>query len=518
MKIEIAQKYLIFPVNTLASNKKMRITCDERQDYILDIRLDNISPDFHAYVDVSRYIGKTVSVSVEPEMEISFQASDMMEIASLYKEPYRPQVHFSAKNGWVNDPNGLVYVNGKYHMFFQHNPCENRWNNMHWGHASSTDLLHWEETDIALFPDKTGTMFSGSAIVDRNDLLGLQEGDTPTVLLYYTATKPFCQYVAYSTDSLKTVKKFSDSPVVPHIVGGNRDPKVVFCEEWNAYAMALYLEEDIYGIFKSDDLLHWNLIQKLRLPGDNECPDLFPITADNGKRKWVFIGAHDRYTVGEMSDDGFKPVQATQSLHYGKSAYAGQTFSGLPNGRVVRVDWDKWNIPTPNICGQMSFPAELTLKEIDGIYYICALPIKEIESIYGEKEFIKDVTVNPELPAKIPLEQAPYIVKLNIDPDSSTELSLKIFGIDVLFNKAENRVKLSDSSAPITLSCDTWDVTMIVDTCSVELYLDGGKIYLGTVDERTYCDYNLPYMEITSNTECKLNSIELHSLKSIWEK
>ena len=112
---------------------------------------------------------------------------------------------------------------------------------MHWGHAVSTDMLHWKETDIALFPDKTGAMFSGSAIVDEKNLLGIQEGDTPTVLLYYTATSPFSQYVAYSTDSLKTVKKYSDSPVVPNVVGRNRDPKVVFCEEWNAYAMALYL-------------------------------------------------------------------------------------------------------------------------------------------------------------------------------------------------------------------------------------------------------------------------------------
>lgn len=517
MKIEVKHKYLIFPVNTLSSCKKMTFSCNEEADYTLDIRLDNISPNFYAYIDVSRFMDKTISVSINPEMEISFEESDIMNIPSLYKESYRPQVHFTTKNGWINDPNGLIYIDGKYHMFYQHNPCENQWNNMHWGHAVSTDMLHWKETDIALFPDKTGAMFSGSAIVDEKNLLGIQEGDTPTVLLYYTATSPFSQYVAYSTDSLKTVKKYSDSPVVPNVVGRNRDPKVVFCEEWNAYAMALYLEQDIYGIFSSDDLLHWKLVQKIEFFGDNECPDLFPIIADNGKRKWVFIGAHDRYIVGDMINGKFNPIQEAQSLHYGKSAYAGQTFSGMPNGRVVRIDWDRWHIPTPKIRGQMSFPSELKLKEIDGVYYICALPIKEIESIYDKSEFVGDITVCANLPERIPLSQTPYIVKMNVEPTVSTQLTLKIFGIDIIFNNAENKVKISDDSAPITLASNVWEIVMLVDRCSVELYLDGGKIYLSTIDAKTYCDYNLPCLEITSTTDCTVKNIELHSLKSIWE-
>ncbi|MBR2292811.1 MAG: glycoside hydrolase family 32 protein [Clostridia bacterium] len=516
MKIKIRKKYLIFPVNTLSSYKKMTIALGEETRYTLNIRLDHFSPNFYAYIDVSQYTGKTITVSVDPKMEFSFSESDIMDIPSLYKESYRPQVHFTAKNGWINDPNGLIYFDGKYHMFYQYNPCENKWNNMHWGHAVSTDMLHWEETDVALFPDKTGAMFSGCAIVDEKNLLGVQKGDTPTVLLYYTATTPFSQYLAYSTDALKTIRKYSDSPIIPHIVGSNRDPKVVFCEEWNAYAMALYLEEDIYGIFRSDDLLRWELVQKLSLSSDNECPDLFPINADNGNRKWVFIGARDRYLIGEMKDGGFFPIQEAQSLHYGESAYAGQTFSGMPNGRVVRIDWEKWRISPPNIRGQMSFPAELTLKEIDGVYYIHALPIKEIESLYDKNEWMENITVLRDIPKRISLDRAPYMIKMNIEPAVSTQLALKIFGIDILFDKMENRVKLSDKSAPVTLTSNIWEIVLIVDRCSVELYLDGGKIYLGTVDEKTYCDYNLPYLEMISTTDCAIKTVEMHSLKSIW--
>lgn len=278
----------------------------------------------------------------------------------------------------------------------------------------------------------------------------------------------------------------------------------------------MYLEDDVYGILKSNDLLHWNLVQKIALPGDNECPDLFPITAEDGNRKWILIGAHDRYIVGDMQKDGFFPTQEAQSLHYGKSAYAGQTFSGMPNGRVIRIDWDKWDIPTPNICGQMSFPTQLTLKEIDGIYYVCAHPIKEIVCIYDKSEFIEEFTVHAEILERIPLTPAPYLIKMSIEPAASTQLALKIFGIDVFLNQSDNSIKISDSSAPITLTSEKWEMIMLVDRCSVELYLDDGKIYLGTIDEKTYCDYNLPYLEMTSSTDCTIKNMELHSLKSIW--
>jgi sucrose-6-phosphate hydrolase SacC (GH32 family) len=195
--------------------------------------------------------------------------------------------------------------------------------------------------------------------------------------LFYTATEPYSQHIAYSTDGLKTIRK-TDKPVIPHVVGSNRDPKVVFCEEWDAYALILHMTAENYALFRSEDLLHWNKVQDIGIAGEKECPDLFPLTDGDGNRKWIVIGAHDRYLVGDMREDGFYPTQEAQSLQYGKSAYAGQTFSGLPNGRIVRIDWDRWHIQTPRFNGQMSFPAELTLKYENGSYYLCALPIKEI--------------------------------------------------------------------------------------------------------------------------------------------
>ena len=135
MKLRIKHKYLAFPVNTYASEKLLILSDSSSEDYKLNIRLDNISPNFTAYIDVSRFMGEELSIASEPKMDICFEEADTMDITDIYKESYRPQIHFTTKNGWINDPNGLIFVDGKYHMFYQHNPCEPRWGNMHWWHA-----------------------------------------------------------------------------------------------------------------------------------------------------------------------------------------------------------------------------------------------------------------------------------------------------------------------------------------------------------------------------------------------
>ena len=166
----------------------------------------------------------------------------------------------------------------------------------------------------------------------------------------------------------------------------------------------------------------------------------------------------------------------------------------------------------------MSFPTELSLREMDGIYSICALPIKEIESLYDKSVLLKDLTVCAGVPEKIPLIQTPYLIKINIEPAAPAQLTMKIFGIDIFMNMAENRLKISDISMPVSLTPDKWEMVMLVDRCSVELYLDGGKIYCGTVNKETCCDYNLAYLEMASTADCTIKDLELHALKSIWER
>lgn len=516
MEYTIKTKYLIFPVNNLVNKKNLMFKSNGETIYTLEIRIDNISPVFYAYIDVSRFKGQTLSINTEPEMELYFKESDEMNIEKLYHEPLRPQIHFTTKNGWINDPNGLVYLDGVYHMFYQHNPAETEWGNMHWGHAISTDLIHWEQKDIALFPDERGAMFSGSAILDENNLLGMNKENNKTALLYYTTTSPFCQHLSYSTDNFETIKRYGEKAVVPHMKAANRDPKVVFCEELNSYIMALYLDEDVYCLLKSSNLTSWEEIQKIHLSGDNECPDIFMLRDIYGARKWVIIGAHDKYLVGRFENGEFIAEQSVQSLHYGTSGYAGQSFSGLPDNRVVRMVWDRWSLPSPTINGQMGFPMEMSLSSFNGRCYLEANPIKEIEKLYNSREIYNDVTISADNSFNISLEQKPYLLKFKGKNYKSGKLYMTIFGVNIEFDFDINEIKYGDCIAPISITNNGFDITVILDRCSVEMFADGGKIFISGCDKSTYNDYNLPYLSINSKENVTLDLIELHSLNSIW--
>ena len=184
MKITVKNNYLVFPVNTLAADKRLIFKIGDKTVYALNIKIDYFNPDFYSYIDVSRFIGQTLSVSSDPRIKLDFRVSDKIDIDNLYSEPMRPQVHFTAKNGWINDPNGLIFADGIYHMFYQFNPAENKWGNMHWGHAASADLIHWTEEKTAMFPDDRGAMFSGCAAADEKNLLGKNSDGKKSSLLH----------------------------------------------------------------------------------------------------------------------------------------------------------------------------------------------------------------------------------------------------------------------------------------------------------------------------------------------
>lgn len=511
MKVQICSKYLIFPVNKEAAVKRLKFAKDGEEVYGLNIRLDNIQPDFFAYIDVERFMGEELELTIDPEMPIHFSEANEMSFEDEYHEPLRPQVHFTTKNGWNNDPNGLVYMDGKYHLFYQYNPCVPQWNNMHWGHAVSTDLLHWEEKDIALFPDETGTMYSGSAIPDERNLLGLNTDQQKAMILFYTATKsPRSQCMAYSLDSGETFIKYEGNPVVPHIEGYNRDPKVVWCDEMDCYVMALYLKQDRYGLLKSDDLKEWNLFQQVSLAADSECPDLFCLKDGKGKRRWVLMGASDKYLVGEFKKNEFVPLQTVRSLHYGKINYAAQSYDGIPD-RVVRIAWNKLKVDGGRFSQQMGFPTEMSLEKLSGEYYLCARPVYEIDKLYLNE--IKDggVRLSTDQARKWDVDTAPLL--LSLKADAAAKFDLTFFGGKIAVDPARNELKVLDSIGPLSLSQGETDITILIDRCSVEVYADGGKICF---TERFVCDYNLPFVEIKGEGE--IVDIEMHTLKSIWEE
>ena len=363
----------------------------------------------------------------------------------------------------------------------------------------------------------TPDIFSGSGILDSHNVTGLGTEENPPALLYYTGTTPFSQHLAYSTDGFNTVKKYDMNPILPHIAGNNRDPKVVFCEECNAFVMALYLEKDIYAFLMSRDLLSWKLVQKLPLAGDSECPDIFSIIASDGKKKWVFMGAHNKYLVGTMTENGFNSEQEVHTLHYGSSAYAGQTFSGIPNGRIVRIDWDKWPRNNTSFCGQMSIPLELNLNLRDGIYYLSASPVKELECLFDKKQSYSGVKIEKGCSVSYKLESTPYFIRLSINDFNETpSFTIKVFGRDLIMNPAENELKFGKETLPLSIFNDSIDITLVIDKCSIEAFLDEGKIYESFINNNSVSDYNVPFIEISSAEDVNIDNLELISLKSIW--
>lgn len=504
--MKINKKYLIFPVNSKCTGKKLNFTENGKVIYSLDINYTDETPDFYAYIDVSRFLGREIEPSLKPIKEAESYPED------IYKEDGRPQIHFTVKSGWNNDPNGLLYLNGKYHMFYQYNPAGKTWGNMHWGHAESTDLIFWEEKDVALFPDEMGMMYSGSALIDRENKLGFGEN---TPIFYYTAaSKNSVQCLAYSLNGGESLIKYLGNPIVPTIKGENRDPKVVFCPEIQAYVMALFVDEpNHFAFLKSENLSDWEIFQNIDFEGDRECPDFFPLYTDKGEKYWVFICAHDKYVLGKIENGQFVFGETKNMSAPSSVAYAGQTFQGI-EGRTVRIVWNAaWQggLKCSRASQQMGFPTELFLEKVGETVYLSARPIREIEKLF-KNSFRKQNFVLTDHCQK--LESGAVYLKLDAEMKEEGSLKITIFGNDISLDFKKNKLSVGSSSDKISLSGDKVSLEIIVDTGSIEVFSDGGKICFANY---VYADYEKPYVSLKSE-ELKTNNLEIHDLKNIWEE
>ncbi len=254
--------------------------------------------------------------------------------SKLYQEVYRPQFHFTAKKNWLNDPNGLVYYKGEYHLFFQHNPSGIDWGNIVWGHAVSLDMVHWKQLANAIEPDELGMIFSGSGVVDWNNTAGFQSGkERAMVNIYTSAGKPFTQSIAYSNDRGRTWTKYEKNPVLEHIAGKNRDPKVVWHASSKRWVMALYLDANNYALFSSPNLKQWTRLCDIQLSGCSECPDIFELPVDGNaeKTKWVFWGGDGHYIIGIFDGPyNFRRESEVLQSDWGANFYAAQTWNDIP--------------------------------------------------------------------------------------------------------------------------------------------------------------------------------------------
>lgn len=321
------------------------------------------------------------------------------EGAQYYQEKYRPQYHFSPESGWMNDPNGLVFYDGEYHLFYQYYPDSTVWGPMHWGHAVSTDLFSWTHLPVALYPDSLGYIFSGSAVSDIYNTSGFGDGTTPPLIAVFTyhnselerkGNNEFqSQGIAWSNDRGRTWKKFQGNPVLPNPgIRDFRDPKVFRHDASGKWIMILAVHDRVH-IYSSPDLKNWSFESEFGESAGShggvwECPDLFPLTVTGtSSSKWVMLvsinpggpngGSVTQYFTGEFDGHKFIPDDiAAKWMDMGTDNYAGVTWSGIPeqDGRKILIGWmSNWNyatvVPSSLWRSAMTIPRELTLYEMD---------------------------------------------------------------------------------------------------------------------------------------------------------
>ncbi len=528
--IVIDKPYLNFPVKNGAPIKRVTLLVDGKEQSGFDIELADANPDWWAFFDATPYRGKTITVRVNKLVEGSTglssidQTGEIKGATDLYREPLRPQFHFTSRRGWLNDPNGLVYFDGEYHMFYQHNPYGWGWGNMSWGHAVSKDLVHWQELPVALYPDEHGTMFSGSAVVDWNNTAGFQTGKEPALVAMFTAAgRPFTQGITFSNDRGRTWSKYGKNPVLGHIAAENRDPKVVWFAPEKKWVMALYLDHNDYAIFESHDLKHWKKLQDFTLPGDSECPNFFevPLDGDLQNTRWVFFGANGVYVVGKFDGQKFTPETQPQRLQNGNCWYASQVYSDIPtnDGRCILVPWGR--LPDGEMFRGMTFnqmmglPVELTLHSTSSGASLLVNPVRELKSLRQTTHTIEPQTLRPGVNPLAAIRGDLFEIEAEIAVGSAKEISFDLRGVPVVYNVSARKISCLGSQATLVPESGKISLRIFVDRASVDIYGGGGILYMPMA--KALSPENRSFKLSSQGGDAGIVSLKVYELKSAWQ-
>jgi len=491
---------------------------------------------------------------------------------SLYQEFHRPQFHFTPESKWMNDPNGLYYHKGKYHLFYQYFPDSIVWGPMHWGHAESNDLLHWKHLPIALFPDSLGYIFSGGAIVDKNNTSKLGTNDNPPIIATFThhdiagekaKTNDFQkQSIAYSLDGGYEWIKYAGNPVIPNTqkIKDFRDPKVVWHEPSQKWILVLAAYDRV-KFYASANLIDWEFLSDFGVEGDKrlwECPDLFPMKVEGtNEYKWVLIvsiqknapndGTATSYFVGHFDGTVFKSeVENQEWLDWGTDNYAFVTWNNVPkdDGRILGIGWmSNWQyaqiVPTENWRSAMTLPRELTLVKSKSKYSLHGLPIREFQTLRGASTALNQLEIIGEkvLEGSFSASQVELDITVNLKKTTANSFGIKLqneLGENILikFDKREGKMfvdrtnsrkhKFSEDffknihSAPIAFEKEKMNIRLIIDAASVEIFINNGELSFTSIffPSKEFSTISL----FANNGTFNIINAEIHPLKSIWNK
>jgi fructan beta-fructosidase len=493
-------------------------------------------------------------------------------VSGYFTEQYRPQFHFTPEANWMNDPNGMVYYTGEYHLFYQYYPDSTIWGPMHWGHAVSRDMVHWQQLPIALYPDSLGYIFSGSAVVDWKNTTGFGSVENPPLVAIFTYHDMSGeksgkidyqnQGIAYSLDKGRNWNKYQNNPVLPNPgIKDFRDPKVFWHEGTEKWNLILSAQNQV-KIYSSEDLKEWHFESEFGTDagahgGVWECPDLFPMKLEGtDEEKWVLLvsinpggpngGSATQYFVGDFDGKQFFPAsKETNWLDYGRDNYAGVTWSDVPkqDGRRLFMGWmSNWNyaqvVPTEVWRSAMTVPRELKLEELDGKLLVKSVPVRELIQLqdqatqitFEERQISGETTLGTK---DINLNQCELVLNLETGNSAADPLGI------ILENAVGETVKIGYSSKSQQFFIDrtkSGDMSfsdrfsgiatapysagkqiqlhLFIDAASVEIFVDEGKLVM---TELFFLSEEFTRISLfAEGGEVELSSGSMTKLSGIW--
>ncbi|KYP13617.1 MAG: hypothetical protein A1D16_08470 [Flavihumibacter sp. CACIAM 22H1] len=525
------KKYLQLPVKNGAPKRTIEIWKDGVKLRFFEMELAEQEADWYAYLDISQWKGKKIELRVD---QLSKNARSFRPILQRdedanepkpYTETLRGQLHFSPKRGWTNDPNGLVYYQGQYHLFFQHNPYGRGWGNMTWGHAVSKDLLHWTELGDVLHPDGYGPMFSGSAVVDSANSSGLGENGNAPLVMFFTGATCWCQGLAWTNDGLN-FHKLNYAPV-PRVNKDNRDPKVFWYAPGKHWVMLFWVPLDdgthTQRFFSSTNLKDWTPTGQVKGgKGDDrylfECPDFFelPVDGNAANKKWVLSAANTQYAIGSFDGSVFKPEQERLQGMWGRDYYAAQTINNEPSGRRIEIGWWRTHTDKDNMGfnQSMSLPMELKLVSTPEGIRMVRLPVKELESLRAEQVLngakrVGEKTANPLAGISADLLELQAVV----EPGKVNEVRFNLNGLEFVYNVQAQEMSADGVTAKLPLVKGRLQLSFYIDRTGVELFANQGFVYMPinkNLNGRN-CSIN-----VVGGT-AKFHQLNLYRLSSVWQ-
>lgn len=485
------------------------------------------------------------------------------ESAEMYNEPHRPKIHFTPKEAWMNDPNGMVYHNNKYHLFYQYYPDSTVWGPMHWGHAISKDLVHWEHQPVALYPDSLGYIFSGSAVVDGNNTSGFGKDGQPPLVAIFTyhdqkAEKAGSityqtQGIAYSVDDGTTWIKYAGNPVLKNPgIKDFRDPKVTWFESRKKWIMTLAVLDHI-EFYSSPDLKSWTKESELGKEfgahgGVWECPDLFPLKYQDST-VWVLVvninpggpngGSATQYFTGQFDGNKFTPYQTdTRWLDYGPDNYAGINWSNTGDRQIFLGWMSNWQyarvVPTDKWRSATTIPRDLGLVKLGEKYLVTSRPVPELDAIAGKATTLQDISAsNFDVtektgklagPARVDITSSklePFVITLSNDAGEKVLIGYDSTSNSYFLDRTNSgKVAFEKGfakrhTAPRFSTQPNMDMTLVIDDASIELFADKG---LTTMTQIFFPNTPFTNLRIESAGGFKIDTLQFKTLQNIWQK